>query len=89
MIKTFKGHALTGVAFEYRKGVTIMAYQRQEFKELSCRDFRSDCDFTIRAQTEKELLDKCKEHACSAHNKCNDSPKVAEKIKSRIRNVQM
>ncbi|MGZ3538703.1 MAG: DUF1059 domain-containing protein [Thermodesulfobacteriota bacterium] len=66
-----------------------MAYQRKELKELSCKDFRSDCDFTIRAQTEKEVLNKCGEHACSAHNKCNVSPEVTEKIKSRIRQVQM
>lgn len=66
-----------------------MAYQREEFKELSCRDFRTDCDFTIRAESEEELLNKCRQHACSAHNKCNDSPKIKEKIKSRIREVQM
>lgn len=66
-----------------------MARQREEMKELSCKDFRSDCDFTARARSENELLDKCREHACSTHGKCNDSPEIREKIKSRIRNVQM
>ncbi len=65
-----------------------MAFKGKELKELSCKDFRSDCDFTVRAKTEKEILDKCKEHACSAHDKCNESPEVTQKIKSRIRPVQ-
>ncbi len=66
-----------------------MARQREEMKELSCKDFRQDCDFTVRAERERELLDKCREHACSTHGKCDDSPEISEKIKSRIRNVQM
>jgi predicted small metal-binding protein len=56
-------------------------------KELSCRDFRQDCDFTVRAKTEKEILNKCQVHACSAHGKCSTSPEMREKIRSRIRNV--
>ncbi len=59
----------------------------RELKELSCSDFRSDCDFTVRAKSEKEILDECQKHACSAHGKCNDSPDIREKIKSRIRAV--
>ncbi len=66
-----------------------MAHHTKELKELSCKDFRKDCDFTIRAETENEILDKCGEHACSAHGKCGDSPEVREKIKSRIRAVQV
>ena len=66
-----------------------MSHHIKEYKELSCKDFRQDCDFTARAETEKELLDKCREHACSAHDKCNVSPEVTEKIKSRIRQVQV
>jgi predicted small metal-binding protein len=59
----------------------------KEYKELSCKDFRSDCDFSIRAETEEEVLNKCREHACSSHGKCDDSPRTREKIKSRIRDV--
>ncbi len=66
-----------------------MAHHTKEYKELSCKDFRLDCDFTVRTQTEKELLDKCREHACSAHGKCGDSPEVRERIKSHIRSVQV
>ncbi len=56
-------------------------------KELSCRDFRQDCGFSAKAKTEKEVLDKCWVHACSAHGQCNDSPEIREKIRSRIRDV--
>ena len=31
-----------------------MAKELEEYKELSCRDFRSDCDFTIRPETQKK-----------------------------------
>jgi predicted small metal-binding protein len=58
-----------------------------EYKELSCKEFRSDCDFTVRAKTEEEILDRCQEHACSAHEKCSDSSEMREKVRSRIRNV--
>ena len=58
-----------------------------EYKELSCKDFGSDCDFSARAKTEDEILDKCQKHACSAHGKCSDSPEMREKIRSHIRNV--
>ena len=56
-------------------------------KELSCRDFRQDCGFTVRAKTEKEILDKCQVHVCSAHGKCSTSTEMREKIRSHIRNV--
>ena len=56
-------------------------------KELSCRDFRMDCDFTVRGRTEEELLRECREHACSAHGKCSTSPGAEAKIRSRIRDV--
>ena len=59
----------------------------KKYKELSCKDFRSDCDFTVREKTEEALIEKCQEHACSAHSKCGDSPEGREKIKSRIRDV--
>jgi predicted small metal-binding protein len=56
-------------------------------KELSCRDFRSECDYTVRAASDEEILNKCHSHACSVHGKCDASPEAREKIKSRIRNV--
>ncbi len=66
-----------------------MAHHIKELKELSCKDFRQECDFSVRAETEKEVLDKCRVHACETHGKCGDSPEVRERIKSRIRAVQV
>ena len=63
-----------------------MADKQEEYKELSCKDFRSDCDFTIRAKTEEIFLERCRKHACSAHDKCATPP---EKIKSRIRDIRI
>jgi len=64
-----------------------MAHHTKEYKELSCRDFRKDCDFTVRAKTEKEILDRCQAHACSGHGKCDDSAEMREKVGSHIRDV--
>ena len=64
-----------------------MASDAKEYKELTCKDFRADCDFMVRAKTEDELMRYCRDHACSVHGKCGDSPESREKIKSRIKNV--
>jgi predicted small metal-binding protein len=64
-----------------------METDSKKYKELSCKDFRSDCDFTARADTEQELLEMCQVHACSAHNRCSISPASQDKIRSRIRDV--
>jgi len=64
-----------------------MAHDEKELKELSCKDFRQNCDFTVRAKSEDEILDRCREHACKAHGKCDGSPEIREKVKSRIRAV--
>jgi predicted small metal-binding protein len=37
------------------------------YKELSCKDFRGDCDFTVWAETEGEILMKCREHFYDVH----------------------
>ena len=58
-----------------------------EYKEISCKDFRPDCDFTARAKTENELFDKCEEHACNAHGKCGTSASGRDKMRSHIRDV--
>lgn len=64
-----------------------MALKMKSEKELGCRDFKQNCDFTVRAKSEDEILDKCREHACRTHGKCGDSPEIREKIRSRIREV--
>ena len=66
-----------------------MATDSKEYKELNCRDFRSDCNFTVRAETEEQVMKECELHACSAHGKCLTSPRIKEKIKSRIKDVRV
>ncbi len=61
---------------------------KKEYKELSCKDFRSDCDFTVRAESAAEILEKCRDHACNAHGKCWNSPEADERIRRRIREVK-
>jgi predicted small metal-binding protein len=68
------------------KGGSAMADTKGEM-ELGCKDFRQNCDFTVRAKSEDEILDKCREHACRAHGKCDDSAETREKVRSRIREV--
>jgi predicted small metal-binding protein len=59
--------------------------EMNQYKELSCTDFRLDCDYTVRSKNADEILEKCEVHACDAHGKCGSSPEIREKIKSRIR----
>lgn len=64
-----------------------MATDSKEYKELSCRDFKADCDFMVRAETADEVMKYCQQHACGVHGKCESSPESRERTKSRIRNV--
>jgi len=64
-----------------------MADHMKEVKEIRCSDFRPDCDFKAQADTEEGLFKKCEEHACSAHNKCESSPRSRKKMRSHIRSV--
>jgi predicted small metal-binding protein len=64
-----------------------MEKDSKKYKELSCKDFRADCNFTARGNTEQEVLEMCQEHACSAHNKCSTSAAIQDKVRSRIRDV--
>ena len=64
-----------------------MASNSKQYKELNCKDFRSDCNFMIRAETSEELMRYSQEHACNVHGKCDGSPESTEKIKSRIKDV--
>jgi predicted small metal-binding protein len=64
-----------------------METDSKKYKELSCKDFRSDCSFTARAESEQEVLKMCQEHACSSHNKCSTSSASQDRIRSHIRDV--
>ena len=41
-----------------------MAYHNKLYKQLSCRDVGADCDFTVRAKTEEEVLEYGYDHTC-------------------------
>jgi predicted small metal-binding protein len=74
------------ITLKLKRGGTMADHTTGE-KELSRRDFRQDCGFTVRAKTEKEILNKCQAHVCRAHGKCSISSEMREKIRSHIRNV--
>jgi len=54
-------------------------------KTMSCRDVGVDCDFVARGETEQEILQKCSEHARTAHNMNELPPELAEKVRGSIR----
>jgi predicted small metal-binding protein len=70
-----------------RREVKTVAFDSKEYKELSCRDFKADCDFMVRAETADEVVNYCQQHACNSHGKCASSSESREKIKSHIRSV--
>jgi len=53
-------------------------------KVVRCREVGVDCDFEARGETEQEVLQKCAEHAKSAHGMDEISPELATKVKSSM-----
>lgn len=66
-----------------------MAAHPKQYKELTCKNFRADCNFMIRAETSEGLMRYSLEHACNVHGKCDSSPESVKKTKSRIKDVWM
>jgi predicted small metal-binding protein len=54
-------------------------------KVLRCFDVGSDCDFTIRAETEEEVLRIAEEHARTKHNMPEFPPETIAKLRAFIR----
>lgn len=54
-------------------------------KVVSCREVGVDCDFEARGETEQEILQKCAEHAKSAHGMDEIPPELAAKVRASIR----
>jgi len=54
-------------------------------KTISCRDVGVDCDFVATGETEQEILQKCSEHAGTAHNMNELPAELAEKVRGNIR----
>jgi len=57
-------------------------------KSLSCKDVGSDCDFSVCANTENEILEKVKDHAKTVHNMSEFSKDFYDKARSAIRDVE-
>jgi predicted small metal-binding protein len=53
-------------------------------KIVRCREVGVDCDFEARGETEQEVLQKCAEHAKSAHGMDEIPPELASKVRSSI-----
>lgn len=53
-------------------------------KIVSCREVGMDCDFEARGETEQEVLQKCAEHAKSAHGMDEIPADVAAKVRASI-----
>jgi predicted small metal-binding protein len=53
-------------------------------KVVRCREVGVDCDFEARGETEQEVLQKCAEHAKSAHGMDEISSELATKVKSSM-----
>ena len=56
-------------------------------KQITCRDVGVDCDFQARGNTVEEVLQKCAEHAKSAHGMNEIPPELAAKVQAAIRDV--
>ncbi len=54
-------------------------------KVINCRQVGVDCDFEARGETEQEVIEKCAEHARSAHGMEEISPDLMEKVRNAIR----
>ena len=54
-------------------------------KIISCRDVGVDCDFEARGASEEEIIQKCAEHARSAHGMTELPPDLEEKVRSGMR----
>jgi predicted small metal-binding protein len=69
------------------KEVRTMDAGFNEYKQLSCRDFGTDCDFMVRAKTAEETMKYGQEHGCTVHGKCAMSLETEKKMKSLMKNV--
>ena len=53
-------------------------------KKIACGDVVPGCTFEATADTEKELVDKVKDHAAHAHGVAEVTPELAAKVKAAI-----
>jgi len=56
-------------------------------KSISCADTGANCQWYATAETEEEIMAKCKEHAQAEHKDMEMTPEIAAKIKSCIKDI--
>lgn len=54
-------------------------------KIVRCREVGVDCDFEAKGESEQEVLQKCAEHAKSAHGMDEIPPELDAKVRAAIR----
>ncbi len=53
-------------------------------KKVRCRDVGFDCDHTIEAQTEAEIMARVAEHAREVHGLTDITPEILTTVKNAI-----
>ncbi|WP_026380940.1 DUF1059 domain-containing protein [Afifella pfennigii] len=53
-------------------------------KTITCGELVPGCDYKARADTEADVLSKVSEHVRTAHPEIEMTPKMVEKVKSKI-----
>jgi len=54
-------------------------------KKFACKDIGMQCDFTAKAKTEDELMQKISVHAKSAHSMAQIDAATMDKVKKAIK----
>ncbi len=54
-------------------------------KKFACKDIGMQCNFTAKAKTEDELMEKIAQHAKEAHNMPQIDAAMAAKVKGAIK----
>ena len=54
-------------------------------KQFACGAIVDDCEFTVSARTEEDLLKQVAEHAATAHGVKEVTPELAAQVKAAIR----
>lgn len=54
-------------------------------KVVNCRQVGVDCDFEARGETDQEVIQKCTEHARTAHGMKEMSREMMDKLRRGIR----
>jgi predicted small metal-binding protein len=54
-------------------------------KTYTCRDVGVDCDWTVRGETEEEVMSKIREHARTTHKMDEIPSDLAPKVRAAIR----